>query len=109
RAARINSLLLHQDVPSRLLECRECPSARAAREWAERLDRVNRARQEALRREWLRKVSRHARSRRRAFGFNAEGRLRPCDTRGRPRTELDLPGRVVSRGHLPDDEYGRCE
>ena len=30
----------------------------------------------------------------------------PSDTRGGPRAELDLPGRLVPRGHLQDDEHG---
>ena len=67
---------------------------------------VHRAREEALRGDRLRQVPRHARSGRRTFGSNPDGRLGPSDTRGGPRAELDLPGRVVPRGHLPDDEHG---
>ncbi len=66
----------------------------------------DRAREEALRRDRLRQVPRHARPGRRTFGANAEGRLGLSDTRGEPRAELDLPGRVVPRGHLQDDEHG---
>ena len=98
--------VLHHDLLPRLLEPRECPPARAAPERAERHERVHRAREEALRRDRLRKVPRHARSRRRTFGANPDGRLGPSDTRGGPRAELDLPGRLVARGHLQDDEHG---
>ena len=35
-----------------------------------------------------------------------ERRLGPSDTRGEPRAELDLPRRLVPRGHLQDDEHG---
>ena len=47
-----------------------------------------------------------ARPRRRAIGANAEGRLGPSDTRRGSGAELDLPGRLVPRGYLPDDEHG---
>ena len=59
-----------------------------------------------LRGDRLRKVPRHARSGRRTFGSNPDGRLGLSDTRGGPRAELDLPRRVVPRGHLPGDEHG---
>ena len=90
----------------RLLQPRECPQARSAPECAGCHERVRRAREEALRGDRLRKVPRHARSGRRTFGSNPDGRLGPPDTRGGPRAELDLPGRVVPRGYLPDDEHG---
>ena len=106
RPGSVGSRLLHHDLLPRLLEPRECPAARAAPERAERHERVDRAREEALRGDRLRQVPRHARSGRRTFGSNADGRLGPSDTRGGPRAELDLPGRVVPRGHLPDDEHG---
>ena len=67
---------------------------------------VHRAREEALRRDRLRQVPRHARPGRRTFGSNPEGRLGLSDTPGGPRAELDLPRRVVPRGYLPDDEHG---
>ena len=66
----------------------------------------DRAREEALRRDRLHKVPRHARSGRRTFGANLDGRLGPSDTPGGPRAELDVPGRVVPRGYLPDDDHG---
>ena len=66
----------------------------------------DRAREEALRGERLRQVPRHARPGRWSLGANAEGRLGLSDPRGRPRAALDLPGRVVTRGHLQDDEHG---
>ena len=91
---------------ARLRERRECPEAGGAPERAGRHERVHRAREEALRGDRLRQVPRHARSGRRTFGADAEGRLGPSDTRGGPRAELDLPGRVVPRGYLPDDEHG---
>ena len=37
---------------------------------------------------------------------NADGRIGLSDTRSEPRAELDLPGRLVPRGYLPDDEHG---
>ena len=67
---------------------------------------VDRAREEAVRGHRLREVPRHARPGRRTVGADAEGRLGPSDPRGRPRAELDLPRRLVPRGHLPDDEHG---
>ena len=106
RPGSVGSRLLHHDLLPRLLEPRECPQARAAPERAERHERVRRAREEALRRDRLRQVPRHARSGRRTFGSNPEGRLGPSDTRGGPRAELDLPGRLVPRGYLQDDEHG---
>ena len=78
----------------------ELPSAPAATQ------RVDRAREEALRGDRLREVPRQPRSGRRTFGSNADGRLGPSDTRGEPHAELDLPGRVVPRGYLPDDDHG---
>ena len=68
--------------------------------------RVHRAREEAVRGDRLPEVPRQPRSGRRAVGADADGRLRPADTRGRPRAPLDLPGRADTRGHLPDDEHG---
>ena len=94
------------DLLPRLLERRERPPAGAAPERAGRHERVHRAREEALRGDRLRKVPRQPRSGRRTFGSNAGGRLGASDTRGKPRAELDLPGRVVPRGYLPDDEHG---
>ena len=85
---------------------RECAQARAAPERAESHEGVDRAREEALRGDRLRQVPRHARSRRRTFGSNPDGRLGASDTPGGPRAELDLPRRIVPRGHLPDDEHG---
>ena len=82
------------------------PPARRAPERAESHEGVHRAREEALRRDRLRQVPRHARSGRRTFGSNAEGRLGPSDPPGGPRAELDLPGRIVPRGHLQDDDHG---
>ena len=82
------------------------PQPVGAPERAERHERVHRAREEALRGDRLRQVPRHARPGRRTFGANPDGRLGPSDTRGGPRAELDLPGRVVPRGHLQDDEHG---
>ena len=106
RPGSVESRLLHHDLLPRLLERREGAPARAAPERAESHEGVHRAREEALRGDRLRQVPRHARSGRRTFGSNPEGRLGPSDTRGGPRAELDLPGRVVPRGHLPDDEHG---
>ena len=106
RPGSVGSRLLHHDLLRRLLERRKCPAARAAPERAELHERVHRAREEALRGHRLRQVPRHARSRRRTVGADAEGRLGPPDPRGRPRAELDLPRRPVPRGHLPDDEHG---
>ena len=106
RPGSVGSRLLHQDLLPRLLERREgpqpvpLPSAPAATQ------RVDRAREEALRGDRLRKVPRHARSGRRTFGSNPGGRPGAADTRGKPRAELDLPWRVVPRGYLPDDEHG---
>ena len=106
RRGSVESRLLHHDLLARLLQPRECPPARSAPERAESHEGVNRAREEALRGHRLRQVPRHARPGRRTFGANAEGRLGLSHTRGGPRAELDLPGRVVPRGHLPDDEHG---
>ena len=83
-----------------------CRPARAAPERAGRHDRVHRAREEAVRGDRLPEVPRQPRSGRRTVGAHAGGRLQAPDTRGRPRAPLDLPGRVVPRGHLPDDEHG---
>ena len=82
------------------------PQAGSAPERAESHERVNRAREEALRGDRLHQVPRHARSGRRTFGSDPERRLGLSDTRGEPRSELDVPGRVVPRGHLQDDEHG---
>ena len=100
------SRALPYNLLARLHEPRECPQACAAPERAGQHERVHRAREETLRGERLRQVSRHARSGRRTFGANFDGRLGLSDTRGGPRAELDLPGRLVPRGYLQDDEHG---
>ena len=51
-------------------------------------------------------MPRQSRPGRRSFGANAEGRLGLSPAPGEPRPELDLPRRVVPRGHLQDDEHG---
>ena len=100
------SRVLPHDVLPRLLEQGKRPPARAAPECAERHERVHRAREEALRRDRMRKVPRYARSRRRNFGANPDRRLGSSDTACGSRSELDVSGRRVARGHLQDDEHG---
>ena len=78
----------------------EFPSAPAATK------RDHRARKKTLRGERLPEVPRQPRTRRRTFGVDARGRLRQSDTRGGPFPTMDLPGRVVARGHLQDDDDG---
>ena len=64
------------------------------------------SREEALRGHRLREVPRHARPGRRTLRSNPDGRLGSSDPRRGPLAELDVPWRLVPRGHLPDDEHG---
>ncbi len=83
----------------------KAPEARSSLERAESDKGVNRSREEALRGERLRQVSRHGRSRRRTVGSHPGGRLGTSNTAGGPLSELDPARRVVPRGHLPDHEH----
>ena len=106
RPGSVGSRALPDDLFPRLREARERPQARGAPERAESDEGVHRAREEALRRDRLRQVPRHARPGRRAFGANARRRLGQSDTPGGPHAELDLPRRLDPRGYLPVDEHG---
>ena len=85
----------------RLRESRERAQAGAASERAERHERVDRAREEALRRDRLRQVPRHARTRRRTFGADAGGRL------GHPIRPADLAQSWTFRGGASREDIFR--
>ena len=106
RPAGVGARLLHQDVLPGFRRQREGPEAGRAAERAERLERDRRAGEEAVRRDGLFAMPRDARAGRRTVGAHAEGRLWASHSRGRSRAELDLPRRLVARGHLPHDEHG---
>ena len=75
RPGGVGPRALPDDVFAGLRETGERPQGRRAPERARRDGRIDRPREEALRGNRLREMSRHARPGRRTFGSDAEGRL----------------------------------
>ena len=92
RPAGVGSRLFHHDLLARFRRPGKSPQPVAAAQRAGYHERVDRAREEAVRGHRLRQVPRHARARRRTLGADAEGRLGPSDPRGGPRRRAGRSG-----------------